>query len=68
MNWKARLRNKAFWASALAFICMMAKQFNLFNVPDDYSAVIDSLLGALIALGILVDPTTPGVMDNPQEK
>jgi phi LC3 family holin len=63
MNLKSRLRNKAFWLALAAFIAMMAKQFNLFEVPENYNEIIDMGLGLLVMLGIVVDPTTPGIAD-----
>lgn len=61
MDWKSRLRNKAFWLALAAFVTMMAKQFYLFEIPENYDKIIDAGLGTLIMLGIVVDPTTPGV-------
>ncbi|MDO6355261.1 phage holin [Caloramator sp. CAR-1] len=63
MNWKARLRNKAFWVSLAAFVAMMAKQFGWFEVPPNYEEIVNSALGLLVMLGIIIDPTTPGIKD-----
>ena len=63
MNWKTRLRNKTFWVSLAAFVAMMAKQFNLFEVPSNYEEIVNTALGLLVMLGIIVDPTTPGIKD-----
>jgi phi LC3 family holin len=60
---KERLRNKAFWTALIAFTVMVAKQFNLFDVPDNINTIVDAGLGLLIMLGIIIDPTTPGVKD-----
>jgi phi LC3 family holin len=60
---KERFRNKAFWTALVAFVIMVAKQFNLFDVPEDINAIVDAGLGLLIMLGIIIDPTTPGVKD-----
>jgi phi LC3 family holin len=58
-----RLRNKVFLTALVAFIIMVVKQFNLFEVPDNWETLLNSLLGLLIMLGIVVDPTTPGLGD-----
>lgn len=63
MNWKSRIRNKAFWVALAAFVAMMSKQFNLFEVPDNYDELVNTCLGLLVMLGIVVDPTTPGITD-----
>lgn len=58
-----RLRNKVFLTALVAFIVMIAKQFNLFVVPDNWEVLLNSVLALLIMLGIVVDPTTPGLKD-----
>ena len=68
MNWKARLRNKAFWVSATALIVLIAKTFKLFEVPADWETTVNTALSLLVAMGVLIDPTTPGIADNPSEK
>lgn len=68
MNWKARLRNKAFWLSCSALVVLIAKTFKLFEVPADWETTINTALSLLVAMGVLIDPTTPGITDNPQEK
>ncbi|MDO6355100.1 phage holin [Caloramator sp. CAR-1] len=69
MNWKARLRNKAFWLSFSALVVLIAKTFKLFEVPADWEKTINTALSLLVAMGVLMDPTTPGVLDerNPGE-
>lgn len=63
MDIKKRLQNKAFWVALAAFIALMGKTFNLFQVPDNYNELVNMFLGLLIMLGIIVDPTTPGIKD-----
>jgi phi LC3 family holin len=58
-----RLRNKVFLTALVAFIIMVVKQFNLFEVPDNWETLLNSALGLLIMLGIIVDPTTSGLGD-----
>lgn len=64
MNWKARLRNKAFWVSAAALIALIAKTFKLFEVPADWETTVNTALSLLVAMGVLMDPTTPGISDS----
>ncbi|MCT8978857.1 phage holin [Clostridium sp. CX1] len=63
MNIKKRLQNKAFWVALAAFISLMAKTFNLFTVPDNYNDLVNTLLGILTMVGIIIDPITPGISD-----
>jgi len=70
MNWKLRLMNKptltALLAALVAFVYQTAGLLGL--VPSvSQDAVIDLigvLLNILVAVGILVDPTTPGIYDS----
>lgn len=68
MDWLARIRNKAFWVSALALIVLIVKTFNLFEVPADWEITINVALGLLVAMGVIIDPTTPGITDKAKEK
>lgn len=63
MNWKARLRNKAFWVSAAALLALVAKTFKLFDVPDNFEVIVNLALGLLVGMGVIIDPTTPGITD-----
>jgi uncharacterized membrane protein len=58
-----RLKNKAFWLSLAAFIALMAKTFNLFEIPANYDELVNTGLGLLVMGGILIDPSTPGIKD-----
>ncbi|KZL88729.1 phage holin [Clostridium magnum] len=63
MDIKKRLQNKAFWLAVAALVALMGKTFNLFTIPDNYDELINMILGLLTMLGIVIDPTTPGVSD-----
>jgi phi LC3 family holin len=63
MDIKKRLKNRAFWVALAAFISLMAKTFNLFTVPENYNELVNTLLGVLTMLGIIIDPSTPGISD-----
>lgn len=72
INWKVRLRNKAFW---LAFIpaalllvqtvaALLGFALNLGDIGDKLLAVVNALFALLSILGVVVDPTTQGVGDS----
>lgn len=63
MQFSKRLRNKLFVTSLISFIILLAKTFNLFEVPSNIDTLVDMLLGILSGAGILIDPTTPGFTD-----
>ena len=70
INWKARLKNKAFLISFSALIIsFIYKVLELFEIvpkiPEseifDYITIIINILGLL---GVVVDPTTKGLSDS----
>ena len=70
INWKVRLRNKTWVASLLALI--VAFVYNLlaaFGVElpvtqDKVMGIAGTVITLLTGLGVLIDPTTPGVADS----
>lgn len=72
INWKVRLRNKAFWLAfipaALLLVQTVAALFgfalNLGDVGDKLLAVVNAVFALLSILGVVVDPTTQGVGDS----
>lgn len=64
IDWNKRIRNKWFWIPMLSALGIFGKSLGLFILPDDYEQQVMTLLTALVALGILVDPTTPGLEDS----
>lgn len=76
MNWKVRIRNKQFWIALIpALIVLVQVVADLFGVKLDLSslqekilAVINAVFVVLSILGIVVDPTTPGIGDSERAK
>lgn len=70
INWSVRLRNKAWLASALALAVAFA--FDVLTLLDVAPAItqdsvmqgVNALLTILAGLGVIIDPTTPGVSDS----
>lgn len=63
MDIKSRIRNKAFILSVVAFIVMLIKTFTKIQLPDNFDIIVNTALSILIALGIVVDPSSPGIAD-----
>ncbi len=63
MNWKSRIRNKTFWVALTSAIVLLTQQlgFNIF--PDNIGDIINTLLLIFTILGVIVDPTTPSILD-----
>lgn len=72
INWKVRLKNKAwlaaFAACVLAFIYQVLGMVDI--VPPVTQDMVTQLIGAalniLVAVGVVVDPTTAGTGDSAQ--
>ena len=70
INWKVRLRNKTWVASLLALV--IAFVYNLLAMFDVempvtqewVTGIIGTVITLLTGLGVLIDPTTPGVGDS----
>ena len=63
MDIKARLRNKAFILSVVAFVVLIIKTFTKYQLPDNFDYIVNTGLSILTGLGIILDPTTPGISD-----
>ena len=72
MNWKVRIKNKAFWLAVIPAIALVAQAVAaLFGYTIDLTtfvgklqAVVNAVFALLVILGIVVDPTTAGVGDS----
>ena len=70
INWKVRLRNKAWLASVLALCVsfiydLLAMADFVPPLSEDWlMSLIQTLLTLLTALGVVIDPTTEGAGDS----
>ncbi len=70
INWKVRLRNKTWVASLLALV--IAFVYNLLAMlgvelpvtQEWVTGIVGMVITLLTGLGVLIDPTTPGVADS----
>ncbi|MDP4182968.1 MAG: phage holin, partial [Bacillota bacterium] len=67
MDWKTRFKNKTFLVSLISALMIAAQlilqPFNIKIENDDISTALNGILTVLAILGIVVDPTTPGLTD-----
>lgn len=71
IDWKARLTSKAFWLALIPAVLLLVQvvaapfgyewDFALLN--QQLTAIVNAAFALLVILGIVVDPTTPGVTD-----
>lgn len=72
INWKVRMQNKTWLLSMAAVVITFVYQMlGLFGVvppisEDMATQVVAMVVNVLVALGIVVDPTTQGVGDSKQ--
>ncbi len=73
INWSLRFHNKVWLTTLLAVVCTFV--FNLLELFDvqvnvDQEQVLQlgaAILSLLSALGVVIDPTTPGISDKKEE-
>ena len=72
INWKVRVRNKAFWVSVIPMLFLFVQLVcSLFGVDLDLTAkqeivlkLVDVVFAILATLGIVTDHTTAGFADS----
>lgn len=72
INWKIRVKNKAFWLAIVPAILLLISQIlelfgitiNLDSIGTQLQSIIVSIFTILAIMGIVVDPTTDGVNDS----
>lgn len=72
INWKVRVKNRAFWIAIIPALALLGKQvLELFGVNVDFTNVSKELLGIietvfviLAIIGVITDPTTKGISDS----
>lgn len=74
INWKVRVRNKAFWVALIPALLLLVQQVcAVVGVQLDFGelqaqlvAIVGTVFTLLAILGIVADPTTVGVTDSIQ--
>ncbi len=74
INWKVRIKNKAFWVALIPAILLLVTQVAaIFGFTLDFTALQEQLIAVvgtiftlLAILGIVADPTTEGIGDGVQ--
>lgn len=72
INWKVRIKNKAFWVAIIPAALLLVQvaaaafgyQMDLGELGSRLIAVVNALFACLSILGVVSDPTTPGVSDS----
>ena len=72
INWKVRIQNKSFWLSLIPAVLLLVQvvaavfgyQLDLGDLGNRLLAVVNAVFAVLAILGVVTDPTTPGVSDS----
>ena len=72
INWKVRIRNRAFWVSLIPAVFLLVQSgaamfginLDLGETGNRLLAVVNQLFAVLTILGIVNDPTTAGLSDS----
>ena len=74
INWKVRIKNKAFWVAIIPADLLLVQQVcAVFGVQLDFGelqaqliSIVGTVFTLLAILGIVADPTTAGMGDSEQ--
>lgn len=55
---KSRFKNYGLWVSVAAFIPMLLEAMGINILPENYQEIVKALLGVLVLLGLINNPTT----------
>lgn len=65
INWKLRFTNKTTLLAIISTVILLAQQLG-FELPNNISEVVNTILTLLVLLGVVTDPTTNGISDSGQ--
>ncbi|MFI3546853.1 phage holin [Mammaliicoccus sciuri] len=72
INWKVRIKQKSFWIAIISAILLFVQQvsgvfdYDITVYTDQITNIVNSVLGVLVLLGVIQDPTTKGLSDSEQ--
>ncbi|HAR5723630.1 phage holin [Staphylococcus pseudintermedius] len=72
INWKIRIKQKTFWVAMLSAVFLFAQSiakvlgYDIQVYTEQLTDALNSILGILVLMGVIQDPTTQGVSDSHQ--
>lgn len=70
MNWKVRLKHRQFWLALISSAALFSNQvaslfgYDITIYSEQIQESLETLLLILMALGVVIDPTTDGIKDS----
>lgn len=74
INWKTRIRNKAFWLAFVPAVLLLVQvcaapfgyEWDFTVLNQQFAAIINAAFAVLTIVGVVADPNTKGVCDSAQ--
>ncbi|ARJ52032.1 phage holin [Staphylococcus lutrae] len=72
INWKIRIKQKTFWVAILSAIFLFAQNiakifgYDIEVYTTQLTDTLNGVLGFLVLVGVIQDPTTSGIGDSDQ--
>lgn len=72
INWTVRAKSKTFWLALVPAVLLLVQvcaapfgyDFDFANLGSQLTAIVNAAFAVLAILGVVADPTTPGVGDS----
>ena len=74
INWVVRIKNKAFWVALIPAVLLLIQvvaavfgyTLDLGDLGNKLLDVVNAVFAVLVILGVVIDPTTKGIIDSNQ--
>jgi phi LC3 family holin len=75
INWKVRVLSVKFWLALVPAVLLLAQaiaapfgyKWDFANLGTQLTGIVNAAFAVLSILGVVTDPTTPGLSDNSKE-
>jgi phi LC3 family holin len=75
INWKVRIKNKAFWVAIIPAVLLLAQQIcslfgfeiNVSGLGEQLVSIAGTIFAVLALLGVVNDPTTKGIIADSEQ-
>jgi phi LC3 family holin len=72
INWRVRIRNKAFWVAFIPAVLLVGQRvlalcgvsYDVLGLSEELISIVEGIFLVLALLGVVNDPTTAGLSDS----